>query len=111
MQAGAGTGLMVVVAALCTVSAAAADIPSPRQAELRQLLTQDCGSCHGLTLRGGIGPALTPQALAGKSAASLQTAILRGRPGTPMAPWSPFLNEAEADWLVVQLMNGSVHAR
>ena len=111
MQPVIGAGLAGVVAAFCVAGVAAGDIPLPRQAALRQLLAQDCGSCHGLTFKGGLGPALTPQALAGKSAASLQAVILHGRPGTPMAPWSPFLNEAEADWLVVQLMKGTVHAR
>jgi cytochrome c55X len=111
MQPGTGAGAAGVVAALCVGLAAAGEIPSPRQAELMHLLTQDCGSCHGLTLHGGLGPALTPEALAGKSPATLRAVILHGRPGTPMAPWSPFLNEAEADWLVAQLMKGAIHAR
>ena len=34
-----------------------------RQAELRYLLKQDCGSCHGMTMKGGLGPALLPQTL------------------------------------------------
>lgn len=97
------TGAM---AALWMGLAAAGDIPPPRQAEIMHLLTQDCGSCHGLTLQGGLGPALTPAALAGKSAASLQAAILHGRPGTPMAPWSRFLTETEAGWLAERLLNG-----
>lgn len=111
MRPGTCAGLMGAVAVLCAAGAAAGDIPPPRQAELRQLLTQDCGSCHGLTLKGGLGPALTPEALAGKSAASLRATILHGRPGTPMAPWSPFVTEAEAGWLAEQLLNGTAYAR
>jgi len=112
MQPGTGAGAAGVVAALCVALAEAANgVPPPRQAELLHLLTQDCGSCHGLTLHGGLGPALTPTALAGRSAASLRAAILHGRPGTPMAPWSPFLSEAEADWLVERLLKGSAYAR
>jgi len=83
-----------------------ADIPVARQQALRHLLAQDCGSCHGLTLQGGLGPALTREALAGKSPEMLRAIILHGRPGTPMAPWQPFLNEAEAAWLVQQLLDG-----
>lgn len=83
-----------------------ADIPVARQQTLRYLLAQDCGSCHGLTLQGGLGPALTREALAGKSAELLRAVILHGRPGTPMAPWQPFMNEAEAAWLVQQLLEG-----
>jgi len=83
-----------------------ADIPAARQQALRHLLAQDCGSCHGLTLQGGLGPALTREALAGKSPEMLRAVILHGRPGTPMAPWRPFMSEAEAEWLVQQLLEG-----
>ena len=83
-----------------------ADIPVARQQALRYLLAQDCGSCHGLTLQGGLGPALTREALAGKSPEMLRAVILHGRPGTPMAPWQPFMSEAEAAWLVQQLLEG-----
>jgi cytochrome c55X len=85
---------------------AGADLTPARRAELLQLLQQDCGSCHGLTLKGGLGPALTPQALAGKDPYTLRQTILDGRHGTPMAPWKLFLNEQEADWLVEQLLKG-----
>jgi cytochrome c55X len=88
-----------------------ADITPERQQQLRHLLRQDCGSCHGLTLHGGLGPALTPQALRGKSPAMLSAVILHGRPGTPMAPWQPFINEAEAVWLVEQLQTGVINAQ
>ena len=83
-----------------------AELPAARQQALRHLLAQDCGSCHGLTLQGGLGPALTRAALAGKSPEMLRAVILQGRPGTPMAPWQPFMSEAEAAWLVQQLLEG-----
>jgi cytochrome c55X len=38
----------------------------------------------------------------------LRAAILEGRPGTPMPPWRPFLNDAEAAWLVEQLQSGVI---
>ncbi len=94
------------MALCCVPTLALADLTTERQQQLRHLLLQDCGSCHGLTLRGGLGPALTPAALAGKDAALLRTVILEGRTGTPMPPWKPFLNTAEADWLVAQLQRG-----
>jgi cytochrome c55X len=90
---------------------AQADIAPDRQQALKHLLLQDCGSCHGLTLRGGLGPALTPAALAGKSAIMLRTVILEGRPGTAMPPWKTFMTEPEAAWLVEQMLNGVAHAR
>jgi cytochrome c55X len=78
--------------------------PSPeRQAELGHLVTHDCGSCHGLTLAGGLGPALTPVALDAKPAEYLALVILHGRPGTAMPPWRPFLTPAEADWIARRL--------
>lgn len=81
--------------------------PSPERArELIRLVRQDCGSCHGLTLRGGLGPALLPENLRHQSPAGLKYTILRGRPGTAMPPWQPFLTEAEAEWIVGQLLSG-----
>lgn len=79
-----------------------------RQKELVQLVLQDCGSCHGLTLKGGLGPPLTPEALAGKPPEWLRTTILDGRTGTPMPPWRPFLTEQEAGWVVESLMRGTL---
>ncbi|HUX64175.1 cytochrome c [Sulfuricella sp.] len=84
-----------------------ADLPSPaRQAELLNLVRQDCGSCHGLRLEGGLGLPLTPQALREKSPEVLKQTILHGRGGTPMPPWNPFLTEAEASWIVDILLKG-----
>jgi cytochrome c55X len=85
---------------------AAAEPPPARQAELHHLLLQDCGSCHGLTLKGGLGPALLPEALEGKDIEHLAQAVLRGVPGTPMPPWAPELTEAEARWLAGLLKEG-----
>lgn len=84
--------------------------PLPRQRELVKLLRQDCGSCHGMRLTGGLGPPLTPEALRDKPAASLTATIIAGRPGTAMPPWRPFISEAEAAWLVARLREGDPHA-
>ena len=70
------------------------------------MVRQDCGSCHGLRLTGGLGPALTREALADKALDSLAATIYSGRPGTPMAPWKAMVNEAEALWNAQQLMAG-----
>jgi cytochrome c55X len=87
-------------------AAVAAEPAASRQEELLRLLHQDCGSCHGLRLTGGLGPALTRPALAGKSAESLRATILEGRPGTPMPPWRSFMSRDEATWLVERLITG-----
>jgi cytochrome c55X len=88
---------------------AQADAPEPspqRQRELVRMVRQDCGSCHGLHLTGGLGPALTREALAGKPLESMASTIYGGRPGTPMAPWKAMLTEDEAHWIARQLLAG-----
>lgn len=86
---------------MLAATAAFAGEPSPdRQRTLRNMLNHDCGACHGLTLKGGLGPALLPDALAEKPDDLLISTILNGRPGTAMPPWQPFMNRDEAAWLV-----------
>jgi len=77
-----------------------------RQQALVRMVRQDCGSCHGMRLTGGLGPALTAAALAGKPLESLEATIFGGRPGTPMAPWSSMLTESDAHWIAEQLLTG-----
>ncbi|WP_198243630.1 c-type cytochrome [methane-oxidizing endosymbiont of Gigantopelta aegis] len=71
-----------------------------RQQYLENLLSQDCGSCHGITLKGGLGSALLPDNLRHKSDQFLIKTILDGRAGTAMPPWKEFLTQDDADWLV-----------
>ncbi|QFY88315.1 cytochrome c [Magnetovirga frankeli] len=101
---------LLLISGLPLVGLAAAEPgtgPSPaRQLELRALLVQDCGSCHGLSLRGGLGPQLLPEALANKPEEYLVATILHGRPGTPMPPWQHFLSEDEARWIAQLLKRG-----
>lgn len=84
---------------------AVADPTPERQQALRNLLKHDCGACHGLTLNGGLGPALLPENLNGKSDEYLVQTILEGRKGTAMPPWKPFLGKDEAQWLIKVLRN------
>ena len=76
---------------------------SQRQEELRNLLEQDCGSCHGMTLNGGLGPALTVEALKNKPIELVTITIREGRPGTPMPPWKYLLSESDINWLAQTL--------
>ena len=86
---------------------AADDLPGKnREQDLRNLLVQDCGSCHGITLQGGLGPPLSARQLAGRSADSLTAVILNGRPGTAMPPWQSILTPAEARWIADRLLEG-----
>lgn len=99
--------LLFALAAATVAAAAAEPGPAPaRRAELLHLVRQDCGACHGMTMKGGLGPSLEPAALAVKDAAQMRFVILNGRRGTPMPPWRPFLSDSEAGWIVEQLRKG-----
>ena len=91
--------------ALLCLAPAFARAQTPR-AKLVALVRQDCGSCHGLTLKGGLGPALLPRTLAGKSAEGLAAIILDGVPGTPMPPWRGELSPQDAHWIAQKLKEG-----
>jgi cytochrome c55X len=94
----------LAVFAVCTAAIAQ---PAPeRRGELLELVRQDCGACHGLTLKGGLGPSLEPAALAEKDAEALAFVVLHGRRGTPMPPWRAHLTEDEARWIVEALKRG-----
>lgn len=101
-----------VIAGLLAASNAMAEAPLPaRQAVLLNLVRHDCGSCHGLTMAGGLGLPLSPEVLKEKPREMLSETILRGRPGTPMPPWQDFLTEEEAGWIVDLLLKGMPDAR
>ena len=84
----------------------AAEPDASRQNELVRLVRQDCGSCHGMTLQGGLGTPLTREALADKPTDYLSAMILHGRPGTAMPPWRTLLTEAQAQWIAERLREG-----
>ncbi len=69
------------------------------------LLKQDCGSCHGLTLQGGLGPALLKKNLTDKPASYLESVITYGRPGTPMPPWGNILSQSQIKYLAEYLLS------
>lgn len=83
-----------------------ATVAAKRQTQLLHMLKHDCGSCHGMTMKGGLGSSLLPDALADKSDDELVAVIMDGRPGTPMPRWHPLLTAAEAAWLVRALRRG-----
>ena len=96
-----------VVSALASAADARPEAPDPERArELVHIVRQDCGSCHGLTLAGGLGPALTPEVLADRPFEGLVATVVSGRPGTPMPPFLGIVSEPEAEWIVDQLMRG-----
>jgi cytochrome c55X len=108
-----GALLLMPCACVC-VAARAAELPVPdakRQAELVRLVRNDCGACHGQTLKGGLGPSLLSEDLRDLPPESLRETILKGRPNTAMPPWKAFLTEAEAAWIVEKLQEGFPDAK
>lgn len=107
-ESGAMRKFIVIVIASMSLEAAAAGGPpdAQRQAELTRLVREDCGSCHGMRLTGGLGSALTVDALRDKPAEALVATVMYGRPGTAMPPWWTMLSEADVRWIVAQLAAG-----
>ena len=101
-----GRWLPFLAMSLTLASTCLPAVEPARQAELKYLLDQDCGSCHGMTRKGGLGPPLLPKDLEGKPDGLLIATILDGRPGTAMPPWRGQLTEAEATWLIEELRRG-----
>ena len=87
---------------------AVAEVDATRQNELLYFIKHDCGSCHGMTLKGGLGPALLPETLSAKPKAYLVHTILEGRENTAMPPWKPMLSRDDAEWIAEQLQSGKV---
>lgn len=98
--------LVAAVVLPLALAASAQDLDPARQQSLVRMVRQDCGACHGMRLTGGLGPALTREALADKPLDAMTATIVHGRPGTPMPPWRAMLSEAEARWIAEQLMQG-----
>lgn len=100
---------VIGIAASILLAQLAQATPEPdaaRQAELRHLVVQDCGACHGAGLKGGLGPSLLPGRLAPFPDDFLAETILEGRSGTAMPPWKRFLAPGEARWIVRRLKEG-----
>lgn len=100
--------LLSLLLSSAALASAASAPDAARQAQLTHLVRQDCGSCHGMTLKGGLGGALLPESLKDYDNEGLQTIILDGIPGTPMPPWRGLLNEAEVLWIVEKLKTGTL---
>ena len=100
---------LVAVSGVCAAAEAAPLASTPataRQQQLVRMVRQDCGSCHGMRLTGGLGPALTREALAERPLESVAATIFHGRPGTPMPPWRALLSEGESQWIAERLLAG-----
>ncbi len=77
-----------------------------KQTEIRTMLKNMCGACHGENLKGAMGPALNSETLANKSDEMLIDTIYNGRKGTMMSSWKASMNKDEIGWLVSVLKSG-----
>ncbi|MFD2228994.1 c-type cytochrome [Alkalimarinus sediminis] len=83
-------------------------ITSARAAELTHMLRHDCGSCHGMTFKGGLGPSLLPEQFKDKNVDYIKLTILHGRNGTAMPPWKEILSDSDAEWIAEFLLSGKI---
>ncbi len=99
--------LRVIIAGLAAMlcfSHANAELTTERKEELHHMVLHDCGSCHGMTMKGGLGPALTPEALQDRTPETLAATVKYGRPGTPMPPFESLLSVDEINWIIKLLL-------
>lgn len=106
-------GLWIAAAILVCAwgKSAQAEVSEARARVLAEMVHQDCGSCHGMTLKGGLGLPLTREALAEKSEEGLFYVIRDGMPGTAMPPWQGMLSDADIRWIARYLVTGEKNAR
>ncbi len=104
---GYGYQLGLVAGAMLVAAGAYAGAPQNR-AELENFVIQDCGSCHGLTMRGGLGPPLRPKDLEPLPEAAIAAIIREGVDGTAMPPWKALLTDEEILWISRQLKSGAL---
>lgn len=89
----------VLAVGVCLLPAGATGIGANEAKKLERLVLQDCGSCHGLTLKGGLGRPINPDRMREYDRIDLRDIILDGVPGTAMPPWRPLITEREALWI------------
>ncbi|MEX0308371.1 MAG: cytochrome c [Ruegeria sp.] len=101
-RAGWAARAVLTTAVVLATSAFAADTLDPNA--LKRLVHQDCGSCHGLSLKGGLGPDLRAETLEHYDMDVLTGVILDGIPDTAMPPWRPLISQEEAEWIARYLL-------
>jgi len=94
-----------MAAGILTMTSALA-LDQNRERELTHLVRQDCGSCHGMTLKGGLGGPLLPESLIDLESENIASIILDGVSGKPMPPWQGLLSREDALWIAEKLKKG-----
>jgi len=100
-------GLVFFLLSIASANLSAqSQLTEEKRSSLRHLLKQDCGSCHGMRLTGGLGPELTSDTMSKLGAKNIFTVVKYGRPGTAMPPWRAILNDNEIEFIAEQLVVG-----
>lgn len=94
----------LLVLLLSVTASGAAEISAPRMTELENLVQQDCGSCHGLTRKGGLGPDIRADTLSGYQPEGLASIIKYGIDDTAMPPWGLLLSDEDINWIAEYLL-------
>lgn len=105
---GAALVASAAVAMATAGSPEAGGLAPERIAQLNEMVREDCGSCHGMTLKGGLGRPLLPEYFEGRDKETIAGIILDGIPGTAMPPWRGLLSEAEVAWIASALKDGQI---
>lgn len=107
-QVAVRAGLIIMCLSSASVSAASemGPLSLADKERLDHLLRHDCGSCHGMTMKGGLGPSLLPEDLREHDEDSLVDFILFGNPQKAMPPWGELLKPHEVRWIVRRLKTG-----
>ncbi|HOV03365.1 MAG TPA: cytochrome c [Hyphomicrobiales bacterium] len=105
---GAALVASAAVAMATAGSPEAGALAPERIAQLNEMVREDCGSCHGMTLKGGLGRPLLPEYFEGRDKETIAGIILDGIPGTAMPPWRGLLSEAEVAWIASALKDGQI---
>lgn len=99
--------LLSAALSLLTLDAPVADATgSAHEQRLEHLLRHDCGSCHGMTMKGGLGPPLLPSNLKERNEDDIVQMILHGSPAKAMPAWAALLTTSEAQWIARRLKQG-----
>jgi cytochrome c55X len=107
----AKAGLMIglgLAPALISSSAQAGEFDFKTHSEMSDFVRQDCGACHGLSLKGGLGRPLLKENLDHFDLETLEEIILDGIPDTAMPPWRGLLDEAQAKQIAKALKEGTI---
>ena len=85
-----------------------AEVTDERQSELLDFVEQNCPACHGIRMRGSIGPALSKANLQYLSVNAVTLTILYGLTDKGMPAWEAQLSERDAYWIAEFLKRGGI---